>query len=246
MQGYWMWTEDWKTEDSERAALVLFRTEIAGPVDDAALRITADTRYKMYVNGQHVQSGPSKGDDHIRYIDEAVISFQEQHNVIAIAVLKYPAADPENSNHSLFTSEMPGLYIEGFDPADYGSEWKSYTARNTEFYAEEKGFAPLHIHEKVTADPKTADWKVPGFDDADWSGVILYGDEDVPEILRPENLASRTIPYMRMTERRFASCNDPAWSRLICEDETVVLAADSETEVVLDAGEEMTAFPVMK
>ena len=246
MQGYWMWTEDWKTEDKEHAALVLFRTEIAEPVDDAALKITADTRYKLYVNGQHVQSGPSKGDDHIRYIDEAVISFQEQRNVIAIEVLKYPAADPENSNHSLFTSEMPGLYIEGFDPADYGSEWKSYTARNTEFYAEEKGFAPLHIHEKDAADPKTVGWKAPRFDDADWSGVILYGDEEVPEILRPENFASRTIPYMRMTERRFASCNDPAWSRLICEDETVVLAADSETEVVLDAGEEMTAFPVMK
>ncbi len=55
--GKWFWTEGWHKEDDEKAKLVLFRAAFNGKPDNTRIRITADTRYKLYVNGVHVQSG---------------------------------------------------------------------------------------------------------------------------------------------------------------------------------------------
>lgn len=240
--GIWFWTEDWNKDDDEKATLVLFRTEFCGRPDNTKIRITADTRYKLYVNGIHVQSGPSKGDDKIRYIDEADIGewLNDGVNVIAVSVLRYSFDHPYHSNHSLFASEMPGLYVEW---AEGEAAWKSHVVRSVRFEGEEGGFAPLHIHERIATDPAAKGWKKAGFDDSAWSDIHVYTDDEIPYILRPENLAERNIPYMRKKPVRFVSCSDPAWERLIAGTGGVTIAANSEAVVTLDAGEEMTAFP---
>ena len=140
--GKWFWTEGWHKEDDEKAKLVLFRAAFEGKPDNTHIRITADTRYKLYVNGIHVQSGPSKGDDKVRYIDEADIGewLTDGENVIAVNVLRYSFDHPYHSNHSLFSSQTPGLYVEGID-----LKWKSHVVRTVRFEGEEGGFAPLHV-----------------------------------------------------------------------------------------------------
>lgn len=89
LEGKWFWTEGWHKEDDEKAKLVLFRAAFEGKPDNTRIRITADTRYKLYVNDIHVQSGPSKGDDKVRYIDETDIGewLTDGKNVIAVNVL---------------------------------------------------------------------------------------------------------------------------------------------------------------
>lgn len=240
--GRWFWTEGWHKEDDEKAKLVLFRAVFNGKPDNTRIRITADTRYKLYVNGVHVQSGPSKGDDKIRYIDEADISkwLNDGENVIAVNVLRYSHAHPYHSNHSLFSSQTPGLYIEGLD-----LNWKSHVVRTVRFEGEEGGFAPLHVHERIATDPAARGWKRPGFDDSAWDDVRVYSEEELPDILKPENLAERTIPYMRRSKVNFISVTDNAWDALIGGGQ-VTITENSDVSVTLDAGEEMTAFPHMK
>ena len=71
--GKWIWTADWTQEDSRSPRLVWFYTEIEGKSGKAAgtdgIRITADCRYKLYIDGEPVQYGPAKGDHEVHYLD---------------------------------------------------------------------------------------------------------------------------------------------------------------------------------
>ena len=55
--GKWIWTSDWTQEDSRSPRLVWFYTEIEGKGGKAAgtdgIRITADCRYKVYIDGKN-------------------------------------------------------------------------------------------------------------------------------------------------------------------------------------------------
>ena len=243
----WFWTEGWNKYDDDKAKMVLFRAEFSGVPTQTSIRITADTRYKLYVNGIHVQSGPSKGDDTIRYIDEADLAPYLKYgvNVIAVSVLRYSYEHPYHSNHSLFASAMPGLYFEWKNAEAPELCWKSHVVRSVCFEGEEGGFAPLHVHERIATDPAARGWKNAGFDDSAWAGIYICKDEEVPAVLRKENLEERTIPYMRKTPGRFAACSDDSWNDLINERGNVTVPANTDVSVTLDAGEEMTAYPYM-
>jgi Alpha-L-rhamnosidase N-terminal domain. len=190
------------------------------------IRITADTRYKLYVNGVLVQIGPSKGDDRIWYADEIDLApyLSSGRNVLAVAVLHYPAHG-RNSNHSLFSTRTPGLYLEGLD----ADGWRCAVDRGLTFYAEEERFAPLCIHEKVEADAALIGWQRPDYDDSGWLSARPYSAGELPEVLRPENLQPRTIPFMERKPHSFAL-------------PLTEIPAHSEASFVLDAGEEMCAF----
>ena len=243
----WFWTTGWNEYDDEKAKMVHFRAEFSGVPAQSYIRITADTRYKLYVNGVHVQSGPSKGDDKIRFIDEADLTqyLKDGVNVIAVSVLRYSYDHPYHSNHSLFASEMPGLYFEWKNGEAPELRWKSHVVRSVRFEGEEGGFAPLHVHERIATDPAAKGWKKEAFDDSEWDGIYEYKDEEIPAVLRPENLAERTIPYMRKAPGRFAASSDHAWNDLINAQGAVTVLPNTDVSVTLDAGEEMTAYPYM-
>lgn len=55
--------------------------------------MTADTRYKLFVNGRRAMIGPSRGSERIWYFDTLDISsFLEQSNEIIVQVVRYPYA----------------------------------------------------------------------------------------------------------------------------------------------------------
>ena len=68
----WIWLPTWIAEDKENPALVLFRkeVEITGTPIAGKITISADSRYKLYVNGELVEVGPSKGDRQVWYADD--------------------------------------------------------------------------------------------------------------------------------------------------------------------------------
>lgn len=112
----WVWLPEPPARD--RAHLVLFRRSLALDVVPASakIRISADTRYKLYINGTLVALGPAKGDDKVWYADTVDIApwLRAGDNVLAVEVLAYPACG--QTNQSLFHSSTPGLYVE--DVAD--------------------------------------------------------------------------------------------------------------------------------
>ena len=72
----WIWSPSWGKEDEEIPGLLYFRKEIELgdlPVE-GTLNISADTRYKLYVNGTLVAVGPCKGDRQVWYFDTVDIA----------------------------------------------------------------------------------------------------------------------------------------------------------------------------
>ena len=210
----------------DRTQLLYFRHEVDASSLAGTFRLSADSRYKLFCNGVLVQAGPCKGDDKVWYYDE--VSLEEfllpGANVLAVEVL-WTGTDPWNSNHSLFTMGRPALYVEGID----ARSWRCHAVDTISFPAEEQGFAPLHIHEQATLDPDTIGWKQPGFDDSGWAEARAIPPKELPESRLQERLRPRAIPRMALVPHSFA-----------LRDFTV--SANSEEELVLDAGEEMCAY----
>ena len=106
----WIWSPSWGKEDEEIPGLLYFRKEIELgdlPVE-GTLNISADTRYKLYVNGTLVAVGPCKGDRQVWYFDTVDIApyLKKGKNIIAVSVLRYPV-NPAMGNHSLFRTFTP-------------------------------------------------------------------------------------------------------------------------------------------
>ena len=115
--------------------------------------------------------------------------------------------------------------MEGLSAQD----WRCHIVSTAAFPAEEQGFAPLHIHEEAALDPDTIGWKQSGFNDSGWAAAKAIPPKELPESRFPEELCPRPIPQMALIPHSFALRNVP-------------VPANSEKELVLDAGEEMCAY----
>ena len=118
--GNWIWTQDW-TEDDKRTARLVYFTKVLIYDDNRRntdgryeIAITADCRYKLYVNGELVSYGPAKGDHKVHYLDTVDIGgyLRTGRNRLDVVALHFPE-DPKVGNHSFFSSDTPGLYLEG-------------------------------------------------------------------------------------------------------------------------------------
>ena len=239
---FWYTTADFTAADTNVPRLVYFTGMLNG--DDSSnvssARISADGRYKLYVNDAFVQAGPLKGDDQVHYFDEADLSeyLHDGSNIITVILLNYPA-DKQYGNHSIFRSGKPRMYFRLPENAPE-IVWQVYTDRSVSFIPEEKGFAPLCIHEthSLRADSENAAAEkadncsvlpVPSAD-GNFSPAVRVPAADLPAHLLPENLQPRDIPYAVKIPHEF---------REVRETE---IPADSEKTFVLDAGEEMCAY----
>lgn len=226
----WMWLED---AACEVAHVALFRRVFTlGEVRPCALRVSADSRYKLYVNGIFIEAGPCKGDDKLRYYDTVDITphLVKGKNVIAIEVLRWLASHGAG-NHSVFRAEVPGLYIEEALPGDpepidqtwnilrndaanpardgrlglsASSEWHCRPLPGFEIVPENHGFAPLQIYENRVGDVTIAGWTQADYiEDAAWKPARVYNALEISRATAPGNLFPRPIPYMKREARRF-------------------------------------------
>jgi hypothetical protein len=112
----WIWHPEWieKPGSSSAGAFVHFRKFIAldvVPNDPVDIAITADTRYKLYVNSYLVHSGPVKGDQQMWFYD--VVDIQPYlctgRNHIAVHVLRFYYVSQFAA--SFPRTAYPGLYV---------------------------------------------------------------------------------------------------------------------------------------
>lgn len=109
LQTNWIWLPNWTPEDDSDARLVYFRKEITivdALPSEKKIRITADSRYKLYINGQFVQEGPQKPlDTKEWFVDtaDAAPYLVQGVNVAVVEVLRFAA----NQNDSLYRSNTP-------------------------------------------------------------------------------------------------------------------------------------------
>lgn len=257
----WIWCPEWDLQDKDEARIVYFRKEVnlSDRPQTAKIDVTADSRYKLYVNGHFVEAGPSKGDHQIWFYDTLDLTkyLQTGRNVIAVIVLRYPE-DKAKGNHGIFRTFVPALYVKGecsdvkgkVYPLATDDSWKCYVDRQFHIVREEAGFAPLMIHEETCGDREIFGWMKAGYSDACWKTVKPYRNLDVHGAVSPGNIHPRTIPFLYRTRRQFAKVMDikcsmfdeEDWMEMLRGNSELTIAAHSEEIVEIDAGEEMTGY----
>lgn len=256
-QSNWIWTSQWGAEDKQQPALMLFRLELDLPDEptQATIQISADSRYKLFVNGEMAEMGPSRGDRQIWFYDQVDLLpwLRKGRNALAVQVLRNPT-EHAKGNHGIFRTEHPGLFVKGkiTDCAgreyDLSAGWKCRKDQGFHIVSEAEGFAPLQIYEDCRGDDSLNGWMLPAFDDSTWQEAWRYPSMD--RAVSPGNLQPRTIPYLYRKKRRFARVvvirqsakGVTAWENLLRQDCPLTIAPNSKEIVEITAGEEMTGY----
>lgn len=240
---YWFKPAEYQKNETE---LFYFRKEIEGEKSSYVVHITADSRYKLFVNGTLVENGPAKGNHMVWYYDEIDLApyLNRKRNVIAIEVLHYPA-EHWKGNCGIFRTEMPGLYFREPETelGDYGnaSEWMCKKVKEFQVVQENPYFSPLLIYEKRMGQKEDVVWKLPeealegceslNWPEMGWKKAVSCSLDELSELLHPKNLILRGIPFLKRTGRCFEKSDFP---KKVPANETAVLE--------FDAGELTTGF----
>lgn len=232
----WIWNREAASRAPDETVLVYFRKAflLEQVPKSLRIRVSGDTRYKLYVNGSFAEFGPVKGDRELWYADTVEIApyLTTGENVIAAELLRYPEAH-NRGNHGMFRTETPGFYLAearvleesrntggptpktAWDtlPADgtagfgisAGSTWKTHLEKGFRILCENPWFSPLWILEDRVGDEAAVNWKTAGFDDSGWSTAAVYPYRAVSQAVSPGNLLPRPIPSLTKEPRVFVS-----------------------------------------
>lgn len=239
-----------------RAIRILFRRHFFINIcpDTCQLLVSADSRYKLYVNGRLVEAGPCKGDREVWYYDTLEIApyLIQGDNVLAVEVLSYPIEHGQGS-YSIFRTGHPGLFLLGEIKNQTQSiqlsdvnEWRGYLDEGFEIVKESEIFAPLQILEKRRAIESLTNWTALEYDDTGWQQVIQ--DSSINPELAPGNLLMRPIPFLYRKRKNFVETQRISEQRkrereaVLGQDAVYSIPAGEKRIWEFDAGEEETGF----
>ncbi|MFW6145705.1 MAG: alpha-L-rhamnosidase C-terminal domain-containing protein [Planctomycetota bacterium] len=210
--GHWIW-DRFSEGPPEDLINCLFRRRFdASELGEApTLRISADSRYKAYLNGELISRGPCRGT--LEYYNYETIDLTRRlragENVLAVEVRWYGKHFPQAEIH-----RMPGLWamLGGASRPDVivtDASWKLFP---TDAYAPDPIPAPQPLSSYCVVDPcedidlrrLPLGWTEPDFDDASWARAATttpaYGRyQTLKHTHWYRELAGRTIPPLEET-----------------------------------------------
>jgi len=264
------WTAGWISDPQAQptaAGVYHFRKDfdLAAKVDRFPIRISADNRYRLFVNGVQVAEGPARGDLlHWRYetLDIAP-QLRVGHNVIAVLVWNMGEVRPA-AQVTLRTA----LLVQG-DSAEAaivntGADWKVFSDRAYSFGLVEGkdsgGFYVAGPRESIDAAQYPWGWEQPGFDAARWrpaapltqqfaSPVALARGTQLNGSAAEWQLVPRTIPMPERTPIRFASVRRSSGVSVpdgfIRGHVPLVIPAHTKASVLVDNGTLTIGYPIL-
>lgn len=255
----WIWIPDRNPKDEESPFLALFRRDfyLKGTPAAGEIEISADSRYKLYANGQLVQTGPCKGDRQVWYRDRVDLLpyLKCGENVLAVEVLRYPP-EHDKGNHGIFRTAYPGLYVCGEAQDRQGGccdlsadeKWLCRKDEGFHIVTESRGFAPLQIYEDCTGCGWKKGWRLPGYDTEGWKQAAPYWY--MSRAVSPGNLLPRPIPELYRRPRCFQEVmvlrqsryDKEAWESFLRGERSLGLPPHTRETVEISAGEEMTGY----
>ncbi|GJC87824.1 hypothetical protein ColLi_10662 [Colletotrichum liriopes] len=158
----WIWHPDWQDHGNNTAGrFAHFRKTLnldAVPSEPFKIQITADTRYRLFVNSHNVFTGPVKGDEHLWFYDEVDIQpfLKPGPNRISVRVLRFFHATPFATSFPRLS--IPGLFVR--TPTSQGcvavslqsdASWECAIDHTTLLRVDQKEDDFLHMYEDVNA-----------------------------------------------------------------------------------------------
>ncbi|KAL2837131.1 Six-hairpin glycosidase [Aspergillus pseudoustus] len=163
----WMWHPDFHEDQTDTAGLLVHfkRTfKVISPLPTSLpIQITADTRYKLFVNQQLVAFGPVKGDQNLWFYDEVDIAayLKPGYNNVSVVVLRffhatqYAPSFPRLSSGGLRVV-APEAWATNLNSSPY---WESAIDPWTRFRLDEPEDRFLNVYEEVSYGVRKMEWK---------------------------------------------------------------------------------------
>lgn len=253
----WIWCPSWQKEDDNGAQLVCFRKtlEFEKVPEQLEIKLSADSRYKLYINETLVQDGPSKGNQKVWYYDRIPIHsyLYRGKNVLAIEVLRYPT-EHFRGNFTTFRTRVPGLYVEMCSEktteSEFAAGWKCRKKEDFHIISENPYFAPMQIQESVKGSIWDHGWKSMSFDDAHWEDAMEYSHSQLAKEKRLLHMEERKIPFARKTVSCFENIEKiiaseypkEEWNAFLKGKKKIYIAPYRREVIELNAGELKTAY----
>ncbi len=253
---YWVWS---CAASAKQPEYVLFRRMVSydSVPKSVILNITADTHYLLKVNGKSVCRGPAKSQRY-RYYDTVDIApyLKPGKNVLIAEVCHY-VSEPFKANGfeagpvSMPTKPQGGLLIFGDADWETNDRYECHEMTARRFVPAPKDYMYLAFTDEL--DARLLPDGLDGSPSGDWHPVVqleanvdyVFGGLSTVWKLHP-----RTIPHPFERFRAFAGVVRAAdafadAARLLTAD-GVTLPAGTDTWVELDAGANITAYPVLE
>ncbi len=235
----------------------LFRRELVLPEPPGrfVVSLSADNRYRLFVNGQRVAIGPQAGEPLHWHFDTIDLRpwLRAGANVLAVQVWNHGEHRP-HAQMSVGT----GLIVQGEGAAgplvDTGAaEWKVFVDRAWTPLAIDRAalraFIVVAPGDEVDGAGHPWGWESPGFDDRGWL-VPRVMENGIPVGMGTEVerwLAPRTIPFLEEVPQRLRAVRrtsgGAAPEGLVEGSAAWSVPAHSDVCVLLDQGHETNAFP---
>lgn len=228
---------------------------VAAVPQQAVVYVSADNRYQLFLNGQPISRGPSRGDvDHWRY--ETVDLAPQLHpgrNLLAAVVWNYADLAPmaQMSNQTGFLLQAgPGA------PSDLNSNgsWKTLldTSRRPVGVTRDSigGYYAAGPGERVDGASYPWGWQDNSYDDAAWLPSAEQGHagpRGMSDTHSPWMLVSDTLPAQTETPQRFARVVRAEGVTVppgfLAGDAPFTISANTTATILVDQSVETTAYP---
>lgn len=229
-----------------------------GRSDRFVVHVTADNRYRLFVNGRAVSSGPARGDlSHWHYetVDLAP-HLRPGRNVLAAVVWNFGADRPMAQ-----FSHQTALLLQGASEVEAvvntGESWR---------VVQDTAYAPLPVDRAAMGYPYIVvgpgeivdgaaypwGWEEPGYDDQSWPAAVVVQratpqwGENYGEAIG-WTLVPRTIPAMEERPERLARVARASGvatdDRLLTGEQPLTVPPHTQATLLLDQSHLTTAYP---
>lgn len=254
----WIWHPDVALSSP---AYVLFRNrfDLTQPIEDIVLRVSADERYVLYLDGKPISRGPSRTDQlrwGYRTVHTGLLA-AGPHVLAAIA--RHLGALAEIAQIGLAGGFLLSAEPPFDDILDTGTKNTGWCCKldpsrlaGPQYYGS-AFFSPLRTE---TIDGRLATWDFAALecDPAGWVEPRPLNQAETFCVLDPSTpwwLVPDPLPEMEYRHERFERVaridgGEPAaWQGLITQDKPLTIAAHTAVTVVLDRGHLTNAYPAL-
>jgi alpha-L-rhamnosidase len=214
LKGNFIWAPAEKRQINSENETYLFRKRFhcSSTSTEFVVRISADSRYRLYCNGRSITSGPCKGSRFTTYVDVVDLStyLREGENIIAVKILHYP---PVGENLSVWRYPLGMLYFYGELKDVQGNvqqrivsdaSWRCHEDLSTKSVSGSYNTMFLGGSEYVQGNLIPYHWLEIDYDDKDWEHCVVYHLVDTTTgVLEPWQLTEREIPLLHEEEKDF-------------------------------------------
>ncbi|KAK0385776.1 hypothetical protein NLU13_6953 [Sarocladium strictum] len=249
LQASWIWVPDWVDSSSRNTAarIVRFhrRLTLSSPPTQALLHFSADTRYKLLINGRRVAVGPARGGPLIWYYDSLDVApyLSAGENEICFVVIRYFAAS--RGGMPFERTALPGLTVVGDVEAEGETHkldtlegWMAEVDDTIAFPMGRPDDVFLHINEQIVPGPPSQPVTPVPYN------ITTRNGELSPWRLRPRQIPApeQTSVGVKATRSSPGSCSVDEWTALLSGHRPLTLAAESSHTIIVQADVHSTAF----